>query len=207
MAEERSRTLDAELEARDWTFLRAIRDKDLDVRNRREAGMGLISNYDPLIGAIVSREIFKSERQSGRQFPNREDHIAEAKQEARVRIWREAKIDRSYDVPFRVVVTNQVRWAVHDYLAVILSAPNSTGDVVEILDHQPSADDFDPHETRTIFLEWLDEQGEPNVTIARRCWLHGHSSKSVAEAVGLSVGAVNTRKSRMAEDLRGRFEA
>lgn len=169
--------------------------------------MELIANYDGLIGAIVSREVFKHEAECGRQLPNRPDHIAEAKQEARVRIWREAKINRSYTVPFRVVVTNCVRWAVRDYLTVIVSTPDPTDKATELLDEQRPEEDFDADEARTTFLSWLGELGEPDQTIARQRFLRGTPSKEVAEEVGLSPGAVDTRTSRLAGDFRWRFKS
>ena len=202
-----SRARDVELEARDWPLLIRIRDESLSDRARRDAGAELIGNYDGLIGAIVSREIFNRERTKGERLPNREEHVAESMQEARVRIWREAKINRSYTVPFRVVVTHCVRWAVRDYLTVLFSTPDPTDRMTELLDVQVAEEDFDFNEARTIFVTWLDEQEERDRTIVTRCWLQGAPSKEVAREVGLSPGAVDTRKSRLAGDFRLRFKA
>ena len=115
------------------------------------------------------------------------------------------KIDRSYTVPFRVVVTNCARWAVRDYLEVIYSLPDPTAETTELLDGELHEPDFDSHEARTTFLDWLAELGEPDQTIAGRCWLQGVSTKEVADEVGLSPGAVDTRKSRLASNFRRTF--
>ena len=80
-------------------------------------------------------------------------------------------------------MANNVRWAVKDYLAGTVSAlPDPTDRIDERQDFRAHDPEFDISAERTIFLSWLSEQKEPDLSIARRCWLNGAPSKEVAAA-------------------------
>jgi DNA-directed RNA polymerase specialized sigma24 family protein len=185
-----SRAVDARLDQRDCELLDQIRRSDslYDPGTQRIIAR-LLAPYEAMIDGIVAARLWRLG----------DDGVEEGVQRVYEDMLEELETGKTWDVPFRAILAARIEYTCRDVWRERLrdrARETPTGDSADFASAE-AADPADAAIAAVTLAQLRAALSDEEWAIIQGTWVEARRSSEVAAQLGISEGALNTRKSRI----------